>query len=643
MHPNTCLQSSGATHREPLERYLRIASLFILFLESSATSSLEVSLASVLDFLAIARASHSQDLEVHRISAESPIKALRWFVRQAQWDCLSNALNSPVIRAYSRRGTAQDRREALPIPWALITGWEERVCDPTAPLTTKAVLGAALLATHASLRFGDLQRVEFSSLSLSTSALHGICFATKTTTHGQPFAVTLAGITGRNLSSCWTLHWLAALQSLVTPHLQQEEAPDFLWLSTALDAQALDELAPASYCTALLCLRYVATLPWRVAGSGLLPGEARQLTLHSMKSTLLAAAAQLRLAKEIRLAQGHHRDSARLYSRNDTFDSLDAQHRLATAMSTGWRPNRSVARGGQAPIPEPPFSLPPGEPLSCIAPQDILSGPWNYFVSRHEALHAASQATAPTQLDASAPVSRHQLSHSTEDPIEQFSMPSPDIIDDYSDEEAAMVEQAAQLNRSSSASSVSESSVSSQDVPIVEGESTAPLFACLGPWGCWHSLLPPDESGIVHTACGLALGTASFTSNAPPHPLCRRRACVIQRAHRYAKKVARFSCVTASAAIIFMPALRSDRGVPRLARSVRTVAQPALATAHPQPFLLKLSALTVQVKHGHSHTSVQRCIGRTFRFARQHAGSARPLPRTGKHRHRIGARFCLRI
>ena len=248
-----------------------------------------------------------------------------------------------------------------------------------------------------------------------------------------------------------------------------------------------------------------------------------------MKSTLLAAAAQLRLAKEIRLAQGHHRDSARLYSRNDTFDSLDAQHRLATAMSTGWRPNRSVARGGQAPIPEPPFSLPPGEPLSCIAPQDILSGPWNYFASRHEAPHAASQATAPTQLDASAPVSRHQPSHSTEDPIEQFSMPSPDIIEDYSDEEAAMVEQAAQLNRSSSASSVSESSVSSQDVPIVEGESTAPLFACLGPWGCWHSLLPPDESGIVHTACGLALGTASFTSNAPPHPLCRRRACVTAR------------------------------------------------------------------------------------------------------------------
>ena len=118
---------------------------------------------------------------------------------------------------------------------------------------------------------------DLQSLSLSTSALHGTCFATKTTTHGQPFAVTLAGITGRDLSSCWTLHWLAALHSLVSPYLQQEDAPDFLWPSTALDANALDELAPASYCTALLCLRYAATLPWRIASNGLLPGEAVSL------------------------------------------------------------------------------------------------------------------------------------------------------------------------------------------------------------------------------------------------------------------------------------------------------------------------------------------------------------------------------
>ena len=47
-----------------------------------------------------------------------------------------------------------------------------------------------------------------------------------------------------------------------------------------------------------------ATFPW-LPGQGLLPSEAKQL--HSLKS---AAAAQLRLAKDDRLLQGHHRDSA---------------------------------------------------------------------------------------------------------------------------------------------------------------------------------------------------------------------------------------------------------------------------------------------------------------------------------------------
>ncbi|CAE7778914.1 unnamed protein product [Symbiodinium sp. CCMP2592] len=347
-----------------LERYLRIASLFMDFLGSSAISFLDVSLHRLLDFLALARASHSQDLEIHRISAASSIKALRWFVRQTQWSCLSNALESPIIRAYSLKGTAKDRREALPIPWALIAAWEQRICDPNAPVTTVVVLGAALLAIHASLRFGDLQRIDFSSLSLSTSALHGTCWATKTTAQGQPFAVTLAGITGRCKATCWTLHWLSALHRIVAS--SSEDPPDFLWFSTALDHSSVEELAPASYCTALLSLRYLATLPWKASGNGLLPSEAKQLTLHSMKSTLLAAAAQLRVYKELRLAQGHHRDSARLYSRNDTFDSLDLQHRLAQAFSTGWRPNRSVARGGQAPIPEPPFHLPAGDPLQSI-------------------------------------------------------------------------------------------------------------------------------------------------------------------------------------------------------------------------------------------------------------------------------------
>ncbi|CAE7801704.1 unnamed protein product, partial [Symbiodinium necroappetens] len=326
-----------------LERYLRIAQQFLGFLEACNISFDCVTLAAVLDYLAAARASRSQDLEIHRISATSAIKALRWFHKLSQWEQLTPAMQSPVISAYSSRSTAKDRKEALPIPMAIIAAWEQRVGDPHTPLSTVLILGAALLAIHASLRFGDIQRVDFASLSLTTVALHGSCFATKTTSQGQPFAVTLAGITGRDTHSCWPLHWLAALQRGCSPFRDKDGDPDFLWVSTAPDLRTLVELAPASYCTAMLALRWAATLPWPGAIPGLTAREALQLTLHSMKSTVLASAAQLRLSKDIRLSQGHHRDSAALYSRNDTFDSLYAQRRLSLALSRGWRPERSIA------------------------------------------------------------------------------------------------------------------------------------------------------------------------------------------------------------------------------------------------------------------------------------------------------------
>ena len=113
-----------------LERYLRIAWLILMFLSSSGVASSEIALHHLLDFLAAARASHSQDREVHQISAPSAIKALRWLSRQAQWNALATALDSPVIRAYAVRGTAKDRREALPIPWCLVASWEQVVCQP---------------------------------------------------------------------------------------------------------------------------------------------------------------------------------------------------------------------------------------------------------------------------------------------------------------------------------------------------------------------------------------------------------------------------------------------------------------------------------------------------------------------------------
>ncbi|CAE7689465.1 unnamed protein product, partial [Symbiodinium necroappetens] len=506
-----------------LERYLRIAHQFLCFLEACDIAFNQVSLAALLDYLASARASRSQDLEIHRISATSAIKALRWFQKLSQWEQLTSAMQSPVIAAYCSQSTAKDRKEAVPIPMALIAAWEQRVCDSTAPLCTVLCLGAALLAIHASLRFGDIQRVDFSSLSLTAAALHGVCFATKTTSRGQPFAVTIAGITGRDPSSCWPLHWLSAMHRAASPFREQDGDPDFLWVSTAPELHNLLELAPASYCTAMLVLRWAATLPWHPNSLGLTSHEASQLTLHSMKSTVLAAAAQLRLSKDIRLSQGHHRDSAALYSRNDTFDSLYAQRRLSLALSRGWRPQRSIARGGQAPVPEPPFTLPSTEPLAELPADALLQGTWSFFATRHEIL----QATLP--LAPSTKATRAPLSPPASPRSPSFEPASHS--DPCSDEEARMVEIAALRRQSSTSSHASTSSLSS-DVPEPDASPTdKPLYACTRPWGCWHCLKPPDDSGVLRTACGLDLGLASFTSEEPPPPLCRHMACVIRRVY----------------------------------------------------------------------------------------------------------------
>ena len=93
----------------------------------------------------------------------------------------------------------------MPLPLALIAAWERRVCAPTTPAAVKIFLGGLLLAAHASLRFGDLQRIEVTNLSLAATALRGTCWTTKTTKQGQPFAVTITGFTGRDIATAWTI------------------------------------------------------------------------------------------------------------------------------------------------------------------------------------------------------------------------------------------------------------------------------------------------------------------------------------------------------------------------------------------------------------------------------------------------------
>ena len=182
--------------------------------------------------------------------------------------------------------------------------------------------------------------------------------------------------------------------------------PDFLFLNCSLSQPQILDIAPASYIRTLLHLRWATQSTAIMGQECLCPYESRDLTLHSMKTTMLAAAAQLALPREDRLAQGHHRDSARLYSQIDTYDSLRVQRRLATQLAHGWRPNRSMARGGGAPVPEPPFSVSSTAPIEHLPTMDLHGGVLGTLHFSPHCPHPPLPPYRPTQTAKQKP-SRH--------------------------------------------------------------------------------------------------------------------------------------------------------------------------------------------------------------------------------------------
>ena len=362
------------------------------------------------------------------------------------------------------------------------------VCSTDCAQPLRLFLGTALLCCHASIRFGDIQRVRWSSLQLSSAGLHGTCTATKTTKQGQPFACTWHGITGREYSSSWLLHWLAELAHLSEPHSAckaPEAEPDFLFLNCSLSQLQILDIAPASYAR-------TPTLGHAKHGSH---GARMPLPIRVSRT----AAAQLALPREDRLAQGHHRDSARLYSRNDTYDSLRVQRRLATQLAHGWRPCRSMARGGGAPVPEPPFSVSSTAPPEHLPTMDLHGGPWARFTSRHESMQASKAA-----LPASS---------------------SPAVSAD-SDSEADAVQAYADVHGNSS----------EEEAKHGDESHNCQLFVCNGPWSCCHGVTEdseqaywasqPPQAAQLRTRCGTKLGLAAtaFWIAAPANK-CRRKGC----------------------------------------------------------------------------------------------------------------------
>ena len=98
------------------------------------------------------------------------------------------------------------------------------------------------------------------------------------------------------------------------------------------------------------------------------------------------------------MQQGKHRDSARLYSRDDTIASLHVQEKVREALHSGWRPARSMARGGQAPLPEPPLKPFFKPAWTVLSPTHLSQPALARWTTRQERDTDASSARIPASV-----------------------------------------------------------------------------------------------------------------------------------------------------------------------------------------------------------------------------------------------------
>ena len=487
-----------------VERYLSSARQFLDYLAFHHIEPKDLTTAQLADFLYACEQGLEEDREICRLDPKAAVRALSWIARIAGLPSLWDILQDSLIVAFRSQKVA-DRREALPLPLAVVVAWERRVCEDDCPADMRILLGGFLLALHGGLRFGDLQRIRLSSLSLTSSSLRGVCWQTKTTRQGQPFAVTLTGISGRSVETLWVLPFLRAVQAAwisTEKAYSQSLCPDFILptlsnLGGHLSADSAYH-KPMSYSQSLSVFRFVMGVPWQHVSQPcpVSPEESMAFTLHSLKVCLLSAAAQVRAAEQARQHQGHHKShSVQLYSRDDTLLALDLQYQIAQACADGWRPTRPIARGGQPPTLEPPFSVPRSSPPSKFPLEAFGDGLSRFVYSRELEMQLLDSAQPPDDQPASA-------AH----PSEQTAIPDDD-------HEALMVARFAADHDSSSDSE--------EHKEAQPKETTFSLFRN-GPWGSIHACL--EASDVA--ACGAKRSAAAFSPSEPdPSFFCRRKAC----------------------------------------------------------------------------------------------------------------------
>ncbi|CAE7345847.1 unnamed protein product, partial [Symbiodinium microadriaticum] len=108
-----------------LERYIAAAKHFLDFLGLSNRTIASIDVAFLADFLHACENSLEEDREVCKVGPRPILKALSWLGRHAEVPALQPLLQASLIRAFLTQPTT-DRKEALPLPMAVVVEWERK-------------------------------------------------------------------------------------------------------------------------------------------------------------------------------------------------------------------------------------------------------------------------------------------------------------------------------------------------------------------------------------------------------------------------------------------------------------------------------------------------------------------------------------
>ncbi|CAE7238129.1 unnamed protein product, partial [Symbiodinium sp. KB8] len=108
-----------------LERYIAAAKQFLDFLGLSNRTIASIDVAFLADFLHACENSLEEDRDVCKIGPRPILKALSWLGRHAEVPAIQPLLQASLIRAFLTQPSS-DRKEALPLPMAVVVEWERK-------------------------------------------------------------------------------------------------------------------------------------------------------------------------------------------------------------------------------------------------------------------------------------------------------------------------------------------------------------------------------------------------------------------------------------------------------------------------------------------------------------------------------------